>query len=89
MEWRGALQEAIDEGQERHIADQLFLKHVLKKFRKVCKMDKDTRRFKANLQRKIEKFYDLNSKRRALYKIMKNVKCGHLNRIRKEFVIRI
>jgi len=49
LEWRGALHEAIQEGPERHLALELFAKHMFKRFRRACEQDKDTRRFKANL----------------------------------------
>ena len=44
--WRGALHEAIEEGPERHLANELFAKHMFKKFRRACLQDKDKRRFK-------------------------------------------
>ena len=51
-QWRELLQEAIDEGQERHLAAELFARHMLGKLRRACQRDKSERRIKADLMRK-------------------------------------
>ena len=89
MAWKGAYQEAIDEGEERHVATALFAKHMLQRLRRACQVDKDTRRLKADLHRKQQQFYNFNSKRRAIQKIMKNVDDSQLDKIRREYVTKV
>lgn len=65
---------------------ELFAKHMFKKFRRACKEDRHSRKVKAVLLKKQKEFYEFNSKRRAIYQIMKNVNDSHLNRIKREYV---
>ena len=46
---------------------------MFKKFKRACAKDKDKRRMKQALELKQKQFYEFNSKRRAISKIMKNV----------------
>ena len=52
MMWKGVLTEAVEEGEERHLAQELFKKHMFGKLQRACKVDKKERRLKSHLLQK-------------------------------------
>lgn len=68
---------------------QLFAKHMFAKLRKASKIDHAKRREKAVLQGKIEAFYNYNSKKRALGKLVDNFQTKQIENLKNDYANKI
>lgn len=89
LEWREQLHEAIEEQEERAMAMHLFAKHMFSKFKRASQIDKVKRRQKAALQGKVEAFYNYNSKKRALGKLLDNTQNKRIEHLKNDYAYKI
>lgn len=87
--WNGLMRDCIDEKEDRLLASALWKKHMFDRLRFGAKNFKEDISISIYLDSRTRAFYDMNSKRRAVQMLFKNMNDGHLDNLKKEFTTRV